>query len=131
MVEKTPFKVDVHQKTIPGTPPGARQPRGTWQLVRECAADNRNVSLRMQEETEFRTRVATMKRAARGRRSDTGPSALGGAEGFASHVAAPPLSKTVVVSDDGLKTCVSVAAEARAMASMTAAAEMQCDRYVT
>ena len=76
MVEKTPFKVDAHHKTLPGTPPGARKPRGTWQLVRE-GADHRNISLRTQEETEVRTRVATMKRVARGRRSGTGPTAAG------------------------------------------------------
>ena len=94
-------------------------------------ADNRNdVSLRTQEdETEVRTRVATMKSVAKGRRRGNVPS-VQGAEGFASCVAAPPLSKTVVVSDDGSKMCVSAAAEARATASMTAAAEMQCDRYV-
>ena len=63
-------------------------------------ADNRNVSLRMQEKTEVKTRVATMKRVAKGRRSGNGPRAQG-AEGFTSRVAAPPLSKTVVVSDDG------------------------------
>ena len=61
----------------------------------------------------MRARVAAMKTsAARGRSSGSRPSSQG-AGGFAWRVAARPVSKTVVVSDDGRKTYASVAADAR------------------
>ena len=95
-------------------------------------ADNRNVSLRTQEETEVRMRVATMKRVhGEGQEERHGSERAGCRRVRVACCCTTALSKTVVVSDDGLKTCVSVAAKARAMASMTAAAEMQCERYVT
>ena len=90
-------------------------------------ADCRDVSLRTHEETEVRPRVATAESAARGRSRGHNPS-VHGIEGFASRIVVPPLSKMVVMADDGLKTYRSAAVAAKA--SKTAAMETQCDRYL-
>ena len=93
--------MDAHQETQTA----ARSPRSTWQTVREVA-DIRNVSLQAYEKMDERARVAAMKRkmsAARGRSSGPRPSSQGAGR-FAWRVAARPVSKTVVVSDDGWET---------------------------
>ena len=73
---------------------------------------------------DVRARVAAMKSAARGRSSGPRPSTQG-AGGFAWRVAARPVLKTVVVSDDGWEM-YTMAADTRTTARMNAAEAMKC-----
>ena len=74
----------------------------------------------------MRARVAAMKSAARGRSSGPRPSSQGaGAGRFAWNVAARPVSKTVVVSEEGWET-YTMAADTRTAARMNAAEAMNC-----
>ena len=68
----------------------------------------------------MRARIAAVKSVARGWSSGPRPSTQG-AGGFAWRVAARPVSKTVVVSDDGWETYTSVVADPRTAARRNAA----------